>query len=141
MENNVVLESMIICEFETKQSNCAILLFNKKLIDIVQGLHYFLGIFQHFLYKIDLTLHTKGIYLNYNFKYILCTLFSITKSPPTSGFLLMPVDSVLFPLLYFYSAFKLFARLVSNAAISGFPRTFIKRSASTPSGTATVFAV
>lgn len=33
-ENNVVLESMIICEFETKQSNCAILLFNKKLIDI-----------------------------------------------------------------------------------------------------------
>ena len=69
------------------------------------------------------------------------TLFSITKSPPTSGFLLMPVDSVLFPLLYFYSAFKLFARLVSNAAISGFPRTFIKRSASTPSGTATVFAV
>ena len=47
----------------------------------------------------------------------------------------MPVDSVLFPLLYFYSAFKLFARLVSNAAISGFPRTFIKRSASTPSGT------
>ena len=35
-ENNVVLESMIICEFETKQSNCAILLFNKKLIDMME---------------------------------------------------------------------------------------------------------
>ena len=34
MENNVVLESMIICEFETKQKKCAILLFSKNLIDI-----------------------------------------------------------------------------------------------------------
>ena len=42
----------------------------------------------------------------------------------------------IFSSLYFYCL----ARLVSKAAISGFPRTFIKSSASTPSGTAIMFA-
>ena len=49
-ENNVVLESMIICEFETKQSNCAILLFNKKLI----GIYYYNTYENHQISAVDM---------------------------------------------------------------------------------------